>query len=135
MAQILQIKPYFVNSFEYVISYESLHLHFYFFIGKLWDHSNFIWSEYTLTHAEAVSQRWPATLLKKGFWHRCFPVNFAKVLRAPFLIEHLRLLLLHMISFWSVFLEKNSFFCPKIYLYIILRFYNSVLIFNFLFFI
>ena len=27
----------------------------------------------------------PATLLKKRFWHRCFPVNFAKFLRAPFL--------------------------------------------------
>ena len=27
----------------------------------------------------------PATLLKKSFWHRCFPVNFAKFLRTPFL--------------------------------------------------
>ena len=27
----------------------------------------------------------PATLLKKRLWHRCFPVNFAKFLRAPFL--------------------------------------------------
>ena len=36
----------------------------------------------------------PATLLKKSLWHRCFPVNFAKVLRAPFLKEHLRWLLL-----------------------------------------
>ena len=27
----------------------------------------------------------PATLLKKKFWHRCFPVNFAKLLRTPFL--------------------------------------------------
>ena len=26
----------------------------------------------------------PATLLKKGLWHRCFPMNFAKFLRAPF---------------------------------------------------
>ena len=26
-----------------------------------------------------------APLLKKRFWHRCFPVNFAKFLRAPFL--------------------------------------------------
>ena len=31
----------------------------------------------------------PATLLKKGLWHRCFPVNFAKFLRTPFLREHL----------------------------------------------
>ena len=27
----------------------------------------------------------PTTLLRKRFWHRCFPVNFAKFLRAPFL--------------------------------------------------
>ena len=27
----------------------------------------------------------PATLLKKRLWHRCFPVNFAKLLRTPFL--------------------------------------------------
>ena len=26
-----------------------------------------------------------ATLLKKGLWHKCFPVNFVKVLRTPFL--------------------------------------------------
>ena len=27
----------------------------------------------------------PVTLSKKRLWHRCFPVNFAKFLRAPFL--------------------------------------------------
>ena len=27
----------------------------------------------------------PATLLKKRLWHKFFPVNFAKFLRAPFL--------------------------------------------------
>ena len=27
----------------------------------------------------------PATLLKKRLWHRCFPMNFAKFLRTPFL--------------------------------------------------
>ena len=26
-----------------------------------------------------------ATLLKKRLWHRCFPMNFAKFLRKPFL--------------------------------------------------
>ena len=36
----------------------------------------------------------PATLLKKRLWRRCFPVNFAKFLRTPFLTEHLRSLLL-----------------------------------------
>ena len=36
----------------------------------------------------------PATLLKKSLWHSCFPVNFAKFLRAPFFKEHLWWLLL-----------------------------------------
>ena len=30
----------------------------------------------------------PATLLKKRLWHRCFPVDFVKFLRTPFIIEH-----------------------------------------------
>ena len=36
----------------------------------------------------------PTTLLKKRLWHRCFPMNFAKFLKTPFLIEHLPRLLL-----------------------------------------
>ena len=36
----------------------------------------------------------PETLLKKRLWHRPFPVNFAKFLRTPFFIGHLRWLLL-----------------------------------------
>ena len=39
----------------------------------------------------------PATLLKETLWRRCFPVNFAKFLRTPFLTEHLRWLLLPVI--------------------------------------
>ena len=31
----------------------------------------------------------PVTLLKKKLWHWCFPVNFAKFLRIPFLTEHI----------------------------------------------
>ena len=38
----------------------------------------------------------PATLLKKGLWGRCFPVNFAKFLGTPFYIEHLWWLLLNL---------------------------------------
>ena len=37
---------------------------------------------------------WPATLSKKKLWHRCFPVNFAKFLIAPFLQNTSRRLLL-----------------------------------------
>ena len=44
----------------------------------------------------------PATLLKKRLWHRCFPVNFAKFLRTPFLNNTSGRLLLH---FWNVALD------------------------------
>ena len=37
----------------------------------------------------------PATLLKKRLLGRCFPVNFVKLLRTPFLTEHLSWLLLY----------------------------------------
>ena len=43
---------------------------------------------------DKVARIRPAALLKKGLWHRCFPVNFAKFLRTPFLTEYLRWLLL-----------------------------------------
>ena len=40
----------------------------------------------------------PATSIKKRLWHRCFPVNFEKFVRTPFLSEHLGgLLLLQML--------------------------------------
>ena len=32
----------------------------------------------------------PATLLRKTLWYRCFPVDFAKFLRARFFTEHLK---------------------------------------------
>ena len=41
-----------------------------------------------------VAGLWPATLLKKRLWHRCFLVNFAKFPRTPFLTEHFWWLLL-----------------------------------------
>ena len=36
----------------------------------------------------------PVILLKKSLWHRCFPVNFGKFSRTPFLKEYLWWLLL-----------------------------------------
>ena len=50
--------------------------------------------ESTCARVSFVVRPQPATLLKKGFWHRCFPVNLAKFLRTPFLKEHFRWLLL-----------------------------------------
>ena len=41
--------------------------------------------------------------VKKRIWHRCFPVNFAKFLRAIFLTEHLRWTL----SCWRYIFSRN----------------------------
>ena len=64
----------------------------------------------------------PATLLKKRLWHGYFPVNFAKFLRIPFYIEHLRWLFLNLFqktyysehslpALWKVLfiLDENTF--------------------------
>ena len=57
-------------------------------------------------------QAWPATLLKKRLWHKCFPVNLTKFLRTPFLQNNSGRLLLNLTqnefltffdSFWSFF--------------------------------
>ena len=40
----------------------------------------------------------PVTISKKRLWHRCFPFNFAKFLRIPIYIEHLRWLFLKIYS-------------------------------------
>ena len=45
--------------------------------------------------SKGVLWKRPTTLLKKRTWHRCFPVKFAKFLKTPFLIKHLRWLLLY----------------------------------------
>ena len=39
----------------------------------------------------------PTTLVKMGFQHRCFDVNFLKVLKTPFFAEHIRWLLLNFV--------------------------------------
>ena len=51
--------------------------------------------ENTCSRVSFLIRPWPATLFKKRLWHRCFPVNFAKFLRAAFLKENLRWLLLY----------------------------------------
>ena len=52
----------------------------------------------------------PATLLKKILWHRCFPVNFEKFLRTPFVTEHVRRLLLVIMILLEAITEM---FCKK----------------------
>ena len=44
----------------------------------------------------------PAILLKKRFWHWCFPMNFAKFLRSPFVTEQLWWLLLTTVNIFDV---------------------------------
>ena len=51
----------------------------------------------------------PPTLLKKRLGHGCFSMNFAKLLRIPLFMEHLRWLLL-LIPFWITVVE---IFCLK----------------------
>ena len=51
----------------------------------------------------------PATLFKKRFWHRSFPVNFVKFLRTPFFIEHFLVA-----ASWRYKLKQFSgFFCKR----------------------
>ena len=45
--------------------------------------------------------------IKKSLWHRCFPVNFAKFLRTPFLTEHLRWLFQPILSFMYALIIKQ----------------------------
>ena len=59
-----------------------------------------------------------ATLLKKRFWHRCFPMNFAKFPRTLFLTEHLWWLLLFYCHYQNHILDPGKnlwgrFFCKK----------------------
>ena len=54
------------------------------------------------------------TLLKRRLWHRCFPVNYVKLLKAPFLQNTSGRLLLFIISPCRTEYLKNSFFlCHK----------------------
>ena len=60
----------------------------------------------------------PATLLKKRLWHKCFPVNFAKFLRTPFLQNSSGRLLLkigHTVLLIGVLKKNCSEQCCKFY--------------------
>ena len=62
--------------------------------GKLSGGGELYWNQnFTKTNIKSPVPE-SATLLKKRIWHSCFPVNFAKFLRAPFLKNTSRWLLL-----------------------------------------
>ena len=70
---------------------------FYFSIGRnLWRHISFSFTCFSYYRKHPNNRRSrpevfcrkglrPAPLLKRRVWHRCFPVNFTKFLRTPFL--------------------------------------------------
>ena len=47
------------------------------------------------------------------FWHRCFPVNFAKFLRTPFSTEHLRWLLLPVLGDMLLIIQTSLQMFPR----------------------
>ena len=51
----------------------------------------------------------PATLLKKRLWRKCFPVNFVKFLRTPFLQNNSGRLLLYITHDKWIFEEEFTF--------------------------
>ena len=57
----------------------------------------------------------PATLLTKRLWHRCFPVNFAKFLRTPFLQKTSGRLLqkIYLVKYYER--KRKPKFCRNIY--------------------
>ena len=92
------LKIYFVRNHRTLGTYvnRSSHLRCFMEIGFLKNFTKFTgkhvsWSLFF----NKVGGLRPVTLLKMRLWHRCFAVNFAKFLRTPFLIEHLRWLLLN----------------------------------------
>ena len=81
----------------------------------------------------------PAALVKKRLWHRCFPVNFVKFLRTPFLQSTSGRLLLY--NFQTIFesssknktqLEINSISkaSRSLYSFQISHYYQQITLFN-----
>ena len=85
---------------------KSIFKNFSKFTGKDLCHSLFFYK---------VAGLKPATLLKKRLWYRCFPVNFANLLRIPFFVEHLWWLSLNEINIKCtqkrLFYSKCLIFC------------------------
>ena len=55
----------------------------------------------------------PVALLKKRPWHRSLPVNFVKILRTPFFIEHLLWLVLELLVLHVTFSLLSLFFFSR----------------------
>ena len=71
--------------------------------GVLWNFAKFPGKQpYQSLFFNKVAGLRPETLFKKRVWHRCFPVNFVKLLRTPFFTEHLWWLFLYVTIFLSM---------------------------------
>ena len=70
----------------------------------------------------------------KRIWHRCFPMNFANLLRTPFFIEPLWLLLLKPVIWFHLHVLISTCFFLVILISFLTRFYSILpyfwLIFN-----
>ena len=74
-----------------------------------------------------VAGRRPAIIFKKSLWQRCFPVNFAKFLRTPFLQNTSGRLLLKLFGLKSVLI--STVILVSLELYFALQFtLNSLII-------
>ena len=91
MRQIARLKQQRFLSFTFYTTQRSYEKIMYIYLLFDWfSGENCILFTFSL-HKERSR---PATLFKKRPWYTCFPVNFAKFLRTPFLMEHLWWLLL-----------------------------------------
>ena len=82
-----------------------------------------IFTKFTGKHlCQSLFFKKACNFIKKGLWHRCFPVNLAKFLRIPIFIEHLRDCL-YMMMFFITLTEdgnniiKNNYARIDIYIY------------------
>ena len=72
-------------------------------------------TKFTVKHL-CQSQPKACNFIKKRLWYRCFPVNFAKFLSAPFLQNTSGRLLFMMIFFFlKTFLKLFKISLPKVY--------------------
>ena len=64
-----------------------------------------------LCHSLFLNKVSDLNVIKKRFWHRCFPVHFVKFFREPFFIEHIRWLLLNRVALTLASFFQRFFSC------------------------
>ena len=87
---------------KHSLMYISLHLIWFHEI-----HIKYVKKKTSTVKKKGIQKR-PATLLKKRLWRRCFPVNFVKFLKTPFLQDTSERLLLQDRKEKRFFLRKQA---------------------------